>query len=47
MIFTSDEGHHVHDQHPGFEAWNAIADTYQTGNALAFGGETIVELGGR
>ena len=33
VIFTSDEGHHVHDAHPGFAAWNAIADTYQTGDA--------------
>jgi hypothetical protein len=46
VIFTNDEGHHVHDSHPGFEAWNAIADRYQTGEALAFGGETVVELGG-
>ena len=46
VIFTSDEGHHVHDHHPGFAAWNAIADAYQAGDALAFGGETIVELGG-
>ena len=46
VIFTSDEGHHAHDGHPGFAAWNAIADTYQAGEALAFGGETIAELGG-
>jgi hypothetical protein len=42
-IFTSGEGHHAHDGHPGFEAWNAIADRYQAGDALAFGGETIVD----
>ena len=46
VIFTSGEGHHVHDQHPGFQAWNAMADAYQTGDPLAFGGETVVELGG-
>jgi hypothetical protein len=46
VIFTSGEGHHVHDSHPGFEAWNAIADRYQAGDALAFGGKTVVELGG-
>jgi hypothetical protein len=45
-IFTSDEGHHAHDGHPGFEAWNAIADRYQIGEPLAFGGETVVQLGG-
>ncbi len=46
VIFTSGEGHHVHDSHPGFKAWNAIADGYQVGEPLAFGGETIVQLGG-
>jgi hypothetical protein len=44
VIFTSGEGHHAHDDHPGFKAWNAIADRYQTGEPLAFGGETIVEM---
>lgn len=46
VIFTSDEGHHAHDDHPGFKAWNEIADAYQIAEPLAFGGETIVELGG-
>jgi hypothetical protein len=46
VIFTSGEGHHVHDGHPGFKAWNEIADAYQVGEPLAFGGETIVQLGG-
>jgi hypothetical protein len=45
-IFTSGEGHHVHDSHPGFQAWNQIADQYQVGEPMAFGGETVVELGG-
>jgi len=44
-VFSSGEGHHAHDGHPGFQAWNAIADTYQVGGALAFGGETVVHLG--
>jgi hypothetical protein len=44
-VFTSDEGHHAHDDHPGFKAWNEIADTYEVGGALAFGGETVVQLG--
>ena len=44
-VFATGEGHHAHDAHPGFEAWNAIADTYQIAGALAFGGETIVQLG--
>jgi len=44
-VFTSDEGHHAHDDHPGFQAWNKIADTYQVSGALAFGGETVLRLG--
>jgi hypothetical protein len=44
VMFSTGEGHHAHDSHPGFEAWNAIADTYQVGGAMAFGGETVVEL---
>jgi len=42
--FATDEGHHAHDNHPGFKAWNAMADAYQVGEALAYGGETIVSL---
>ena len=44
-IFSTGEGHHAHDANPGFEAWNKIADGYQTGDSLAFGGETVVKLG--
>ena len=43
-IFASGEGHHVHDSHPGFEAWNETADAYQVGDPMAFGGETVVQL---
>ena len=43
-IFATGEGHHAHDAHPGFEAWNKIADTYQVGDPMAFGGETVVRL---
>ena len=42
--FATGEGHHRHDGDPRFQAWNQIADTYQVGDALAFGGETIVQL---
>jgi hypothetical protein len=45
-VFTSDEGHHAHDSHPGFEAWNKIADAYQVGEPLAFGGATIIAFDG-
>ena len=43
-IFATGEGHGEHDDHPGFQAWNARADAYQVGPALAFGGETIQHL---
>ena len=44
-VFATGEGHHEHDSHPGFAAWNEEADTYQVGAAMAFGGETIVVAG--
>lgn len=44
-IFASDEGHHVHDQDPRFEAWNRQADTYQIAEPFVFGGDTIVSQG--
>ena len=39
---ATEEGHHEHDHHPGFEAWNRLADQYQVAEALAFGGDTIL-----
>jgi hypothetical protein len=44
-VFATGDGHHEHDHHAGFAAWNEIADAYQVGPAMAFGGETIVRLG--
>jgi hypothetical protein len=43
--FATDEGHHEHDHHPGFEAWNKMADQYQVADALAFGGDTLIAEG--
>jgi hypothetical protein len=40
-VFATGEGHHAHDDHSGFQAWNAIADRYQVAPAMAFGGEAI------
>lgn len=45
-VFKTGEGHHAHDHHPGFQAWNARADTYQVAPAMAFGGETILHVRG-
>jgi hypothetical protein len=44
-VFADGEGHHQHDSHPGFQAWNAMADAYQVAEPLAFGGETILHEG--
>ena len=43
-IFASDEGHHLHDQDPRFEAWNKRADTYQIVEPYVFGGDTIIHV---
>jgi hypothetical protein len=44
-IFSSDEGHHVHDSDPRFEAWNKRADTFQIAEPHVYGGDTIVNVG--
>ena len=44
-IFSSDEGHHVHDSDPRFEAWNQRADAYQVAEPHVYGGDTIVHVG--
>ena len=44
-IFATDEGHHVHDSDPRFEAWNTQADAYQIKEPFVFGGDTIVSAG--
>jgi len=44
-IFATDEGHHLHDSDPRFEAWNKRADTYQIEEPFVFGGDTIVSAG--
>jgi hypothetical protein len=43
--FATGEGHHRHDNDPRFNAWNRIADAYQVGDGMAFGGETILKVG--
>ncbi len=44
-IFATDEGHHLHDQDPRFDAWNKRADAYQIQEPFVFGGDTIVREG--
>lgn len=45
VVFSTDEGHHVHDSDPRFRAWNERADTYQIVDPYVFGGDTIVSAG--
>jgi hypothetical protein len=44
-IFATDEGHHLHDNDPRFEAWNKRADAYQVAEPHVYGGDTIVKVG--
>lgn len=44
-IFATEEGHHLHDSDPRFEAWNREADAYQMADPYVFGGDTIVSVG--
>jgi hypothetical protein len=45
-VFADGEGHHLHDSDPRFQTWNEIADTYQVGDGMAFGGETFLHVPG-
>lgn len=45
-VFADGEGHHLHDTDPRFNAWNKMADAYQLGDGMAFGGETILHVDG-
>jgi hypothetical protein len=44
-VFAEEEGHHEHDSHPGFRAWDEMAEAYQVAQPLAFGGDAIVHIG--
>jgi len=44
-VFATDQGHHLHDSDPRFEAWNQRADAYQVAEPFVFGGDTIVHSG--
>ena len=43
-VFADGEGHHLHDNDPRFQAWNELADVYQVGDGMAFGGETFLAV---
>jgi quinol monooxygenase YgiN len=43
--FEDPSGHHVHDDHPGFKAWNEMAEKYQPKEPFVFGGNSLCEIG--
>jgi hypothetical protein len=45
VVFRDGEGHHLHDNDPRFNTWNEIAEAYQVGGGMAFGGETLIRVG--
>ena len=44
-VFATDEGHHLHDSDPRFEAWNKQADAFQVAEPHVYGGDSIVSAG--
>lgn len=44
--FATGDGHHLHDDDPRFKTWNKMADQYQVGDGMAFGGVTLNHVGG-
>lgn len=45
VVFADEEGHHLHDGDPRFQAWNEIAEDYQATPPLVTGGEIVVSAG--
>jgi hypothetical protein len=45
VTFADEQGHHLHDHDPRFNEWNRIADAYQVGDGMAFGGGTLLSVG--
>ncbi|HLX35455.1 MAG TPA: hypothetical protein VKR30_09485 [Candidatus Limnocylindrales bacterium] len=43
--FPTGEGHHLHDNDPRFAEWNAMADAFQVGGRMAFGGKAWLQVG--
>ena len=45
VAFADDEGHHLHDADPRFQAWNELADAYQVAPPIVTGGTVIISAG--
>src|SRR5438105_11754637 len=44
-VETEGEGHHEHDNDPGFKEFNSKADAFQPEEPFVFGGEPLFEVG--
>jgi quinol monooxygenase YgiN len=45
VTFADEEGHHLHDSDPRFQAWNEMADAFQVAPPIVTGGEIIISAG--
>lgn len=45
VVEMEGEGHHEHDNDPGFKAFNRQADAFQPEEPFVFGGEPIFKVG--
>lgn len=44
-VESAEEGHHEHDNDPGFQAFNRDADAFQPEDPFVFGGEPLFSVG--
>jgi hypothetical protein len=44
-VESEGEGHHEHDDDPGFQAFNEKADAFQREDPFVFGGEPLFSVG--
>jgi hypothetical protein len=45
VVESEEEGHHEHDNDPGFQAFNRQADVFQPEDPFVFGGEPLFSVG--
>ena len=45
VVESEGEGHHEHDNDPGFQAFNKRADAFQPEDPFVFGGEPLFSAG--
>jgi hypothetical protein len=45
VVESEGEGHHEHDNDPGFQAFNHQADVFQPEDPFVFGGEPLFSVG--